>query len=127
MEPAADKIASGPSAVDHLVMAAPAAEITRPARAARFLPLHAALTQPLPLRAPVDAGANVAHRVTNVVDKTMARENSAVRRDSEITGACPARIGAVRSTMNFLHSAHHIRKRVMLAAYNAPLKLTSAF
>src|SRR5262249_19565249 len=108
-------------------MAPPAAEITRPAGAARFLPLDAALMQPSPLRVPVHTGADVAHRVTDVVDKTMARENSAIRRDSEITGACPARIGAVRSTVNFLHSARHIRKWVRLAAYNAPLKLTSAF
>ena len=58
MQPAADVVAGRPVAMDHLVVAAAAAEIACPARAAGLLPMDVARLEPFGLAVAVDALAS---------------------------------------------------------------------
>src|ERR1700761_8845951 len=99
MQPAADVIAGWPAAPDHLVMAAAAAEVARPARFARLLPMHMARRQPVGLPGSVDAIVERAHRAVLVADKPVTGRQLAFRGDAEIAGPGAAGVGAVGSAM----------------------------
>ena len=78
MQPAAYIVAGRPAAVNHFVMAAPAAQITRPATPAWFLTMYMTLREPLRLPLSIDAIVQRAHSAGFVPDKAMARRQLAV-------------------------------------------------
>jgi hypothetical protein len=72
MQPAAYVVAGRPAAVNHFVMAAPAAQITRPAAPAWFLTVYMTLGEPLRLPLSIDAIIQRAHGAGLVPDEAMA-------------------------------------------------------
>ena len=61
MQPAANVVASWPAAANHFVMAAPSAQITRPATPAWFLAMYVTLSEPLCLALSIDTIVQRAH------------------------------------------------------------------
>src|SRR5580765_2441769 len=108
MQPAANIVAGGPAAPDHLVVAAPAAQIARPAGAARLLAMDVALFEPVCLARPVDAEVERSHCPLCIADEAMARGKLAIGGHSEIPRAGAARIGPVGAPVNFAHGVEHV-------------------
>ena len=100
MQPAADVAASRPAAPDNLVVAAPTAEIARPARFAGLLPVDMPRCQPVSLAGKVNAAVERAHRANLVSDKTVAGRKFAFGGNAEVAGAGAAGIGAMRSAVD---------------------------
>ena len=73
MQPAPDIVAGRPAAVNHFVMAAPAAQITRPATLAWFLAVYMTLREPRLLPLSIDSIVQRAHGARFVPDEPMAR------------------------------------------------------
>src|SRR6478609_3187176 len=78
MQPASYVIASWPSAPDHFVMTAAAAEITRPTGPAGLLPVNVPRGQPIGLTGRIDAVVERTHRAFLVADKAVASRQLAV-------------------------------------------------
>ncbi|HET9101531.1 MAG TPA: hypothetical protein VFN62_14140, partial [Acidobacteriaceae bacterium] len=85
MQPAAYVVTGWPAAVNYFVMAAAAAQITRPATPAWFLTVYMALSEPLRLPPSINAIVQRAHGAGFVPDESMARRQLAIRRDSQVT------------------------------------------
>jgi len=64
--------------VNHFVMAAPAAQITRPATPAWFLTVYMTLGEPLRLSLSIDTILQCAHGAGFVPDEAMARRQLAI-------------------------------------------------
>src|ERR1700744_5865491 len=112
MQPAADVVAGRPSAADHFVMAATAAEGTRPAGPAGFLAVNGPRGEPIGLTGGIDAVVERAHRAFLVTDKAVAGGKLAFGGDAEIAGAGAAGVGAVGAAMDFAHGVHHVGERI---------------
>jgi hypothetical protein len=72
MQPAPDVVARRPAAPDNFVMAAAAAEITRPTGLTRLLAVDVPLGQPIGLTDTIDAISERAHRALLIADKAVA-------------------------------------------------------
>ena len=103
-QPAADEVAGDAAAVEHFMMAAAAAQITRPATAARLLRIDMAARQPALTRRVVDAVIEVAHRRARVADEAVARAVRAVGRYAQIAGTRTARQRPVRAAVQLLQA-----------------------
>ena|SRR5271166_888271 len=80
VQPAADIVASRPTASQNLVMAAAAAQVARPAGSARLLSVNVPAREPIPLARPVDPFRERAHPSVRVADEAVAGGEFAVRR-----------------------------------------------
>src|SRR5262249_21905142 len=126
LEPAADVVARGPAAVDHFVVTAAAAQIPRPAAAARLLPVDCALAEPQPLSRAIDAGLDIADGARLVVDEAMAGVQLTGRGDAEIARAGAARIRPVRPAMDLAQRRRQVLEGIALAGHGPPLELAAA-
>jgi hypothetical protein len=72
VQPAAYIVAGRAAAVNHFVMAAPAAQVARPAASAWFLTMYVTLCEPLGLPLSIDAIVQRTHRAGFVPDESMA-------------------------------------------------------
>src|SRR5262245_19710026 len=94
VEPAGDVVARRPAAMDHLVVAAAAAEVARPAAATGLLAVDHALREPAALPLAIDPLADMAHGAGFVLDEAVACEQPAGGGNAEVAGARAARVGA---------------------------------
>src|SRR5204863_2209689 len=97
------------STTNDFVVAAAAAEIARPATAARLLTMNMPLGEPVRPALPIHAVHQRAHRAFLVADKAVAGSEVSVRRDPEIARARPAGIRPVRAASAVLHGLDHAR------------------
>lgn len=108
MEPAADVVACRASAMDHLVMTPAAAEVPRPAVAARLLIVDVTLGKPARLEIGSDALLQVAHGVGRIVDETVAGRELPVGGDAEVASAGSAGIGAMSAAMELFERGDEV-------------------
>src|SRR5262245_66416464 len=94
--------------MDHLVVAAAAAEVARPAAATGFLAVDHALRKPAALPVAIDPLADVAHGAGFVLDEAMAREQPAGGGNAEVAGPGAARVRPVRAAVNLLERREHV-------------------
>src|SRR5580704_6832922 len=107
-EPPANVVACGSATMNHLMMASAAAQISRPARRARFLGMDMTLGQPFRLHRCVDAGFNCPHGAFRFVDKAMTGEVAAFSRNADITRPRTTRVRAVGSLVDLLERGQHV-------------------
>lgn len=125
MQPSFDVVTGRATAMNDLMMAAPAAEISRPAASAWFLAMHVPLGQPPCLTLAVDARINIAHCSCFVFYKAMAGVQTAFGRDAEISSARAAGIRTVGAFMYLAHGIHHVEKCIALTANDSALELAA--
>ena len=126
VQPAADVVTGRAPAMDHLVVAAAAAQVARPAAATRLLAVHVAVGEPGRLAVAVDALLEVPQRARGVADKAMAGGELAVGRHADIAGAGSAGVGPVRSLVDLAQSVDQVGERIAFAGHDAALELAAA-
>src|SRR5208337_1808632 len=122
VEPTSDEVAGRSAARQHFVMTTAAAEVACPAAFAWILEVNMPLGKPCVLACPIDARREVAHHPIGVVHEPMTRRQAAVGRDTEVTRARAARVGAMRSAMQLAKRVDHVQERVTLATQQPALE-----
>src|SRR5712691_11188055 len=126
MQPAANIVAGGPAAPDHLVMATTAAQIAGPAGTARLLPMDVTLFEPVRLAHPIDTGVERSHRPLGIADETVACGQLAIGGHPEIPRAGAAWIRPVGAPMDLAQGVEHVGEGIALAGHRSPFELPAA-
>src|SRR5438552_7646270 len=126
MQPPPDVVAGRPAAPQDFVMAAAAAQVTRPARTAGFLAVNVPRAEPVSLAGEVHSGRERPHGAVFIADETMAGGQFAIGGYAEIACARTARIGSVRAAMDLAHRVDHVGEGITLPDARAPFELAPA-
>src|SRR6266481_3074754 len=126
IQPATNVVTGWASTLQHFVVASASAKISRPALAAWRLKMNVTLRQPAIAFLAIDAAAEIAHLAGFITNETMARVESPVGRDSQISRSSSAGIGPVGALVYLAHGIGHIEKRIAITLPHSSFKLCPA-
>jgi len=126
LQPSPDVVASNTAATFHLMVTTAAAQVARPTRAAGLLSIDMSFFEMHCALVVVDALMQITEQESGITYQSVACIIVPPGADTHISGASPARIGAVRPAMDFMQCSLEIAERKSPPAQKLFLGLVAA-